>query len=75
MSDAFFLILVQMSIVKMVEEELKMDVNELIRAANITASMRPVKPNFIHITTVGKCWTWFTLYTVPGGISLMTSSA
>lgn len=44
MSDAFFLILVQISIVKMVEEELKMDVKELINAASMTASIRPVKP-------------------------------
>lgn len=35
---------VQISIVNMVEDELKIDVNELISAANITANMRPVKP-------------------------------
>lgn len=37
-------ILVQMSIEKMVEEELKIDVREDIRAASITASISPVKP-------------------------------
>ena len=33
-----------MSIVNMVDAELKIDVNEEIRAANITASMIPLKP-------------------------------
>lgn len=33
-----------MSIVNIVEDELKIDVNELISAANMTANIRPVNP-------------------------------
>ncbi len=43
-SEGFFRIRVQISIVKMVEEELKIEVKELIKAANMTDSIRPVKP-------------------------------
>ena len=45
MSLAFLLKRVQMSMVKMVELELKMDVRELISAAIITASIRPRAPS------------------------------
>lgn len=45
MSEGFFRIRVQISIVKMVDEELKIEVNELIRAANMTDSISPVKPH------------------------------
>jgi hypothetical protein len=44
MSLGFFRILVQMSMVKMVDEELKIEVKELIKAANMTANIKPVKP-------------------------------
>jgi hypothetical protein len=44
MSEAFLRMRVQMSMVKMVELELKMDVSELMSAANITASIKPVRP-------------------------------
>ena len=44
MSEAFLRMRVQMSMVKMVELELKMEVSELMRAANITASIKPVRP-------------------------------
>lgn len=40
---------VQISIVKIVEDELKIDVKELISAANITASIRPVRPEDRYI--------------------------
>lgn len=43
-SVACLRILVQMSMVKMVEEELKMEVREDMRAANITASISPDSP-------------------------------
>jgi len=43
-SDGFFRNRVQISIVKMVEEELKMDVRELMRAASMTASNKPESP-------------------------------
>ena len=43
-SEGLFLTLVQMSMVKMVEEELKMEVREDMRAAIITASIRPRAP-------------------------------
>lgn len=43
-SVAFFLILVQMSIEKIVEEELKIEVREDMRAASITASISPERP-------------------------------
>ena len=43
-SDGFLRMRVQISMVKMVDEELKIDVNELMKAANITDSIRPVKP-------------------------------
>ncbi len=43
-SEAFFLMSFQMSMVKMVEAELKMEVREDIRAASITASIRPFTP-------------------------------
>ena len=44
MSDAFFLISFQMSMVKMVEAELKIEVREDIRAASMTANIRPRIP-------------------------------
>ena len=47
-SDAFFLMSFQMSIVKMVDAELKIDVREDISAASITASIRPRMPKNIH---------------------------
>lgn len=43
-SDGFFLRRVQISMVKMVELELKMEVRELIRAAIMTANIIPDKP-------------------------------
>ena len=43
-SEGLFLTLVQMSKVKIVEEELKIEVREDIRAAIITASIRPRAP-------------------------------
>ena len=43
-SLAFLRILVHMSIEKMVEEELKMEVREDMRAANITANIIPDRP-------------------------------
>lgn len=46
-----FLIRFQMSIVKMVEDELKMLVNELIRAAIITLSIKPIAPGGIKLST------------------------
>ena len=42
--DGFFLMSFQMSMVKMVEDELKMEVREDIRAANMTESIMPRKP-------------------------------
>ena len=47
-SDAFFLMSFQMSIVKMVDAELKIEVREDISAASITASMRPRMPKNIR---------------------------
>ena len=44
MSDALPRNLVQMSIVKIVDAELKTDVKEDMRAAIITASIRPLNP-------------------------------
>ena len=43
-SEGFLLNLVQISMVKMVEEELKMEVREDISAAIITANIRPLAP-------------------------------
>ena len=43
-SEGLLLNLVQTSIVKMVEEELKIEVREDMRAAIITANIRPFKP-------------------------------
>ena len=43
-SDGLFRMRVQISIVNMVELELNIEVSELIRAASITASINPVKP-------------------------------
>ena len=43
-SEGLFLTLVQMSRVKMVEDELKIEVSEDMRAAIITASIRPRAP-------------------------------
>ncbi len=43
-SEAFLRISFQMSMVKMVEAELKMEVREDMRAANITANIIPLKP-------------------------------
>jgi len=43
-SVAFLRTSFQTSKVKRVDEELKMDVNEDIKAANITASIRPRNP-------------------------------
>ena len=51
-SEGLFLTLVQMSIVKMVDDELKIEVRDDMRAAIITASIRPRAPDvilyFIH---------------------------
>ena len=44
LSDGFFLNLVQMSMEKMVEAELKTEVNDDMRAAIITANIRPRTP-------------------------------
>ena len=61
MSDGFFLNRVQMSIVKIVELELNIDVRELIRAAIITASIIPESPfgdtnyKLLIITNIYKC--------------------
>jgi hypothetical protein len=44
-SEGFFLNRVQISIVKIVEEELKMDVRDDIKAAIITANIIPDNPN------------------------------
>lgn len=43
-SEGFFRIRVQMSMVKMVEDELKIEVKELIKAANMTDNIKPVNP-------------------------------
>lgn len=48
----FFLTSVHMSMVKMVEAELKTEVREDIRAAIITASIRPLKPMETHYEQV-----------------------
>ena len=54
-SEAFLLILLQMSMVKMVELLLKMEVREEMRADIITASIRPRRPSGIsRRTRVGK---------------------
>ena len=42
--DGLFLMSVQMSTVKMVDDELKIDVSDDINAANITASIIPRSP-------------------------------
>ena len=47
-SEGLFLTLVQMSIVKMVDDELKIEVREDMRAAIITASIRPRAPVVIY---------------------------
>ena len=44
-----------MSIVKIVEEELKMEVREDIRAANITASIMPRAPERYDIHVIFSC--------------------
>ena len=44
MSDGLFRMRVHMSIVNIVELELNIEVNELIKAASITANISPVKP-------------------------------
>ena len=52
-SEGLALTLVQMSIVKMVEDELKIEVREDIRAAIITASIRPRAPVlYISVNTL-----------------------
>ena len=43
-SEAFFLIWHQMSIANIVQLLLKIDVNDDIRAANITANIKPLAP-------------------------------
>lgn len=53
-SEGFFLIRVQISIVKMVEEELKMEVKELIKAASMTDNINPVKPERISVIAIRK---------------------
>ena len=50
-SEGFLLNLVQTSIVKIVEEELNIEVKEDMRAAIITANMRPFKPGGISSST------------------------
>ena len=46
--DGFFRTRVQMSTVKMVDDELKMDVSEDISAANMTANIIPRSPAFLN---------------------------
>ena len=46
--EGFFLISFQMSMVKIVDEELKMEVKEDMRAANITASIIPLRPEMVQ---------------------------
>ena len=54
-SEAFFLILLQMSIVKMVLLLLKMEVREEMRADIMTANIKPRSPSGIRRSTnVGK---------------------
>ena len=50
-SDGLLLNLVQTSKVKMVEEELKIEVREDMRAAIMTASIKPFKPEGISSST------------------------
>ena len=50
--EGFVLISFQMSMVKIVDDELKMDVKEDIKAANITASIRPRRPGINDNTVV-----------------------
>ena len=50
-SEGFLLNLVQISMVKMVEEELKIEVREDMRAAIMTASIKPFKPEGISSST------------------------
>lgn len=57
-SEGLALILVQMSMVKMVEDELKIEVREDIKAAIITASIRPRAPVMQMLVKVYS----FTLY-------------
>lgn len=59
-SEGLALILVQMSMVKMVEDELKIEVREDIKAAIITASIRPRAPVIVMQMLV-KVYS-FTLY-------------
>ena len=47
LGEAFFLILIQISIVNIVLLELNIDVNEDIRAANMTANIIPRAPDNI----------------------------
>lgn len=53
-SDGFFRNRAQMSMVKIVEEELKIEVNELMRAASITASNKPESPTQNYSNGSGK---------------------
>ena len=48
-SDGFRRIRVQISIVKMVEDELKIDVREDIRAAIMTANISPLAPENVDL--------------------------
>ncbi len=50
-SEAFFLILLQMSMVKSVLLELKMEVREEMRADIMTASIRPRRPSGMRRST------------------------
>ena len=50
-SEGFLLNLVQTSMVKMVEDELKMEVRDDMRAAIITANMRPFSPGGMSSST------------------------
>ena len=51
MSEAFLRIRLQISMVKIVEDELKMEVREDMRAAIMTASMTPRAPVGISLST------------------------
>ena len=61
-SEGLFLTRVQMSMVKMVEEELKMEVRDDIKAANITAIMAPRMPTYTMIMIV------IMIMTIPASI-------
>lgn len=63
--------------VKMVDDELKIEVKELIKAASMTANIKPVNP----VAFNGRCSKLFRKLIsnldkqIPGGNKLITSSA